>query len=73
MLELVLALTLGLGAGGEPGQAEEWRVSGRLELLVSGSVCVSCGLGGGELSKLHLLIQCLLCSFSSIIQQKPAD
>ena len=48
MLELVLALTLGLGAGGEPGQAEEWCVSGRLELLVSGSVYVSCGLGGGE-------------------------
>ena len=73
MLELVLALTLGLGAGGEPGQAEEWCVSGRLELLVSGSVCESCGLGGGEQSKLYLLIQCLLCSFSSIIQQKTAD
>ena len=40
MLELVLALTLGLGAGGEPGQAEEWRVSGVLELSVSDSVCV---------------------------------
>ena len=49
MLELVLALTLGLGAGGEPGQAEEWRVSGRLELLVSGSVCVWT-VGSGEVS-----------------------
>ena len=67
MLELVLALTLGLGAGGEPGQAEEWRVSGRLELLVSGSVCVSCGLGGGELTHQYLLIQCLRSSFGSIL------
>ena len=42
MLELVLALTLGLGAGGEPGQAEEWRVSGRLELSVSEIGRASC-------------------------------
>ena len=45
MLELVLALTLGLGAGEESGQAEECRVSGALERLVSGCVYVSCVLG----------------------------
>ena len=73
MLELVLALTLGLGAGEESGQAEECRVSGALEVLVSGCVYVSCGLGRGELAKLRLLIQCLHSSFSSILQQKPAD
>ena len=73
MLELVLALTLGLGAGEESGQAEECRVSGALELLVSGCVFKSCGLGRGELAKPRLLIQCLLCSFSSILQQKPAN
>ncbi len=55
---LVLALTLGLGAGEVPGQAERWRGSGVLELLVSGQVCVGCGLGRGELTKLCLLIQC---------------
>ena len=73
MLELVLALTLGLGAGEELGQAEECRVSGALELLVSGCVYVNSGLGTGELAKLRLLNQCLHSSFSSILQQKPAN
>ena len=73
MLELGLALTLGLGAGEESGQAEECRVSGALELVVSGCVCVGCGLGRGELAKLRLLIQCLHSSFSSILQQKPSN
>ena len=73
MLELVLALTLGLGAGEESGQAEGCRVSGALELLVSGCVNVSCGFGRGELAKPCLLIQCSHSSFSSIMQQKPTD
>ena len=73
MLELVPALTLGLGVGEESGQAEGCRVSGALELLVSGCVYVSCGLGRGELAKRRLLIQCLHSSFSSILQQEPAD
>ena len=73
LLELVLALTVGLGAGEGPGQAVGWRVSALLELSVSGCVCGRCGLGGGEQSKLCLRIWCLPCSFSSILQQKPAD
>ena len=68
----MLALTVGLGGEG-PGQAAGWRVSVLLGLLVSGCVCASCGLGGGVLAELRLLIQCLLCSFSSILQQKPAN
>ena len=50
LLELVPALTLGLGAAMLVGQAEEQRMSVVLELLVSIYVCGSCGLGRGELT-----------------------
>ena len=64
---LSLALTLGLVAGELLEQAEEWRISVVLELLVSSYVWRSCGLGGGELTQQYLLIQCSHSTFGSLL------
>ena len=62
-----LALTLGLVAGELLEQAEGWRISVVLELLVPSYVWRSCGLGGGELTQQYLLIRCSRSTSGSLL------